>query len=174
MADLTNEVEVEGSVLAFVHVDDSGTDPVRTICALVSKEDITVTVDEDNEDFNPAVQRRTRRIRTNNTVDIELSSAVAPDLEALSLLGLVDSDGAMTFDATDRKILASDDEYIEIGYFNDEPDFSTVDMVADSELLNRFEDVEFASPELDASASPPMVSMTGWVEGAYYVDYSPA
>lgn len=174
MADLTTNVEVEGAVAAFVHVDESGTDPVRTVCALTSKEDLSIPIDEDSEDFNPAAERRTRRIRTNNTIDIELSTAMASDLSALSLLGVVDSDGKVTFDSSDRKILESNDEYLEIAYFGDEPDYSTVDMVADSELLHRFVDVEIVSPEVDASASPPTVSLTGWVEGAYYVDYSPA
>lgn len=174
MADITTNIEVEGAVAAFVHVDESGTDPVRTVCALTSKEDLTITLDEDNEDFNPAAERRTRRIRTNNTIDLEVSTAIASDLEALSLLGLVDSDGQVTFDSSDRKVLAENDEYLEIGYFGDEPDYSTVDMVADSELLHRFEDVEFVSPEVDPSASPPMVSLTAWVEGAFYVDYNPA
>lgn len=174
MADVTNNIEVEGAIAAFVHVNDSDTEPVRTVLALTSKEDLTVTVDESSEDFNPAAERRTRRIRTNNTIDLELSTAVASDLEALSLLGLTDTDGQVTFDSSDRKILASDDEYVEIAYFGDEPDYSAVDIEADSELLHRFEDVEIVSPEVDASASPPMVSLTAWVEGAFYVDYSSA
>lgn len=171
MVDLTTETEVEGAILAFVHVDESGTDPVRTVCALTTKEDLTITIEEDNEDFNPAYQRRTRRIRTNNTIDIELSTALAPDLSALSLLGIADSDGKVTFDSSDRKLLAPD-EFVEIGYFSDEPDFATIDMVADSELLHRFSDVEIANPEVDPSASPPTVSLVGWVEGDFWIDYA--
>lgn len=174
MADVTQNVEVEGAIAAFLHVDESGTEPVRTVCALTSKEDLTVTVEEDNEDFIPAAERRTRRIRTNNTIDIELSTAIAPDLSALSLLGIADADGQVTFDSSSRKILSADDAYIEIAYFGDEPDYSTVDMVADSELLHRFADVEIVSPEVDASASPPMVTLTGWVEGGFWLDYNPA
>lgn len=173
MADITTNVEVEGAVAAFVHVDESGASPVRTVLMLTTKEDLTVTVDEDSEDFNPAAERRTRRIRTNNTIDIELSTAIASDLSALSLIGITDSNGQVTFNSSDRKILASNSEYIEIAYFGDEPDYATVDMVADSELLHRFEDVEIVSPEVDPSSSPPMVSLTGWVEGGFWIDYNP-
>lgn len=172
MADITNELEVEGSIVAVIHTDESGTEPVRTVLGLATKDDLSVEVDEDSEDFNPATRRRTSRIRTNNTIDIEVSSAIAPDLEALELIGLSDADGKVTFDSSARK--TNGDELIEIAYFDSEPDFETVDVVADSELLHRAEDCELTSPEIAPSETPPTASWTWWVEGDFWVDYTPA
>ncbi|GAB3669557.1 hypothetical protein [Halopiger thermotolerans] len=172
MADITNNLEVEGSVVSVVHCDESGTDPVRTVLGLCTKDDLSVTIDESNEDFNPGSERRTRRFRTDNTIDVEVVSAIAPDLEALSKIGVVDSDGKITFDKSDREV--NGDEYIEIAYFADEPDFSTADIPADSELLHRFADCELTSPEVDPSSTPPTASWTWWVEGDAWIDYVPS
>ncbi|KDE60616.1 hypothetical protein EL22_00035 [Halostagnicola sp. A56] len=172
MADITNSLEVEGSIVSVIHVDESGAEPVRTVLGLCTKDDLSVTVDESNEDFNPGSQRRTKRFRTNNTIDVEVASAVAPDLEALELIGVADSDGKITFDSSDRQ--TGDDEYLEIAYFADEPDFGSVDIPADSELLHRFADCEVTSPEIDPSATPPTASWTFWVEGDAWISYSPS
>lgn len=174
MANITTESEVEGSIATVIHVDDSGTDPVRTVLALATKDDLSISIDEDSEDFNPGKQRRTERIRTSNTVEVEVATAVATDLDALETVGIVDSTGKVTFDTGDRRILESNDEYVEVAYFSDEPDFGTVDMEADSDLLHRFADLELTSPEMDPSETPPMVSWTWWVEGGYWFDYSSA
>ena len=170
MADITNEVEVEASMVAIVHVDDSGTDPVRTVLGLTTKDDLSIPIEEENEDFNPSTERRTRRIRTTNTIDIEVSTAMAPDLEALELVGIADSNGKITFDSSDRDL--GPDVYIEVAYFADEPDFSAVAIPADTELTPRAGDVEIANPEVDPSASPAMMSFTAWVEGDFWVSYS--
>ncbi|WP_323192418.1 hypothetical protein [Halostella sp. PRR32] len=154
----SQENEVEGSIVHVIHVDDSGTDPVRTVLALATKDDISVTIDEDNEDFNAAAERRTRRYRTNGTADLEVASAIDVDMEAMKLAGLVDSNGDVTFDTTDRRIEAPD-EYVEIAYFRDE-----AQDYANAELVHRFHDVEATSPEVDPSATPPLLSWTWWVE----------
>lgn len=172
MADITNDLEVEGSIVSVIHCDESGADPVRTVLGLCTKDDLSVTIDESNEDFNPASERRTRRFRTNNTIDVEVASAIAPDLEALELIGVTDSDGKITFNSSDRQTGA--DEYLEVAYFADEPDFSAADIPADSELLHRFADCEVTSPEIDPSATPPTASWTFWVEGDAWIDYSPS
>ena len=170
MADITNEVEVEASMVAIVHADDSGTDPVRTVLGLTTKDDLSIPIEEENEDFNPSTERRTRRIRTSNTIDIEVSTAMAPDLEALELVGIADSNGKITFDSSARDL--GPDVYIEVAYFADEPEFSTVVIPDDTELTHRAGDVEIANPEVDPSASPAMMSFTAWVEGDFWVSYS--
>ena len=172
MADLTNEVEVEASMVAIVHVDDSGTDPVRTVLALTTKDDLSIPIEEENEDFTPSPERRTRRIRTSNTIGIEVSTAMAPDLEALELMGIADSNGKITFDSSARELGA--DMYIEVAYFADEPDFSTVSIPGETELTHRAGDVEIANPEVDPSATPAMASFTAWVEGDFWISYSTA
>lgn len=169
MADVTTDVEVEGSVVAVVHVDNTGTSPVRTVLALASKGDLAVTIEEESADFSPGSDRRTRRYRTNNQITIEVASAMATTLEALELIGIVDSNGEVTFGTADREI-DSPDHYIEVAYFSDEPDFATVDMVTDSELLHRFEDLELANPEVDPSETPPLASWVWWVEGSMWFD----
>ncbi|WP_135827299.1 hypothetical protein [Halorussus halobius] len=172
--EITSELEVEGSVVAVLHVDESETESVRTVLGNCTKDDLSISTDESNEDFNPGSKRRTKRYRTNNTIDVEVASAIAPDLAALEKIGIVDSDGKITFDSSDRKTLASDDEYIEVAYFDYDPDYSAVDVEADSELLHRFEDCELTSPEVDPSSTPPTASWTWWVEGGFWVDYSSA
>lgn len=172
MADITNELEVEGSITAVIHCDESGADPVRTVLGLCTKDDLSVSVDESDDDFNPGSQRRTKRFRTNNTVDVEITSAIAPGLEALEMIGVADSDGKLTFDSSDRKV--NGDEYLEIAYFADKPDYSAVDVPTDSELLHRFADCEVTSPEVDPSATPPTVSFTAWVEGDFWINYQPS
>lgn len=172
MADITNDLEVEGSIVSVIHCDESGTDPVRTVLGLCTKDDLSVSVDESDDSFDPGSQRRTKRIRTSNTIDVEVASAIAPDLEALELIGVADADGKITFDSSDRK--TGEDEYLEVAYFADEPDFDAVDIPADAELLHRFHDCEVTSPEIDPSSTPPTASWTTWVEGDAWIDYTPS
>ena len=173
MPDTTSSTEVQGSLVSVIHVDESGEEPERTVLALADKDNLSLSVDEDDEDFNPGSERRTRRYRTNNTIDIEVQSAVSPSLETLELVGIVDEEGKATFSTSDRQILEEDDEYIEIAYWDHEPDFETVDVVEDSELLQRFADLELTSPEFDPSETPLQVSWTWWVEGGYWPSYQP-
>ena len=157
----TNDVEVEGSLAHLIHVDDSGEDPVRTLLALTAREELNLTTDENDESFEPAHERRTRRYRLHNTADLEVGSAIDADLEAFELVGLVDSDGAMTFDTESRRLRPEDDEYIELAY-------GTAEGFAfgDAELVHRFEDVELVNPEVDMGSVPPLVSWTWWIHGA--------
>jgi hypothetical protein len=173
MADLTTDDAVTGSQVAITHVDDSGTDPVRTVLALAAKDDLTVTIEDEEEDFNPAARYATRRYIVSGTIDIEVSSAVATDLSQLELLSISDSNDQLNRQPGDRRIGADGNAYVEFAFFDGEPDFGSVDLVADSEILMRFGDVQIANPEVDASASPIMVSFQGWVSGEMYFDYVP-
>ena len=46
MADLITQTKVDGPVVGVVHVDDSGTEPVRTVLFHATKGDLSLTVDE--------------------------------------------------------------------------------------------------------------------------------
>lgn len=162
----TADNEVEGSIVHVIHVDESTTEPTRTVLALATKDDLSLSIDESNESFDPAAQRRTRRYRTNNTADLEVASAIDVDMEAMELVGLVDSNGTITFDSGARRISSDDDEYVEIAYFSAENS-----NYADAELVHRLEDVEATSPEVDPSATPPLLSWTWWIEGTIHFAY---
>lgn len=167
----STDTEIEGSVVFLIHVDDSGTDPVRTILALTSEDDLNLSIDEDEEEFNPAGDRSTRRYRTNHTVDLEAGSIIDVDFEALELVGLVDADGNLTFDTANRRLDPADDEYLEIGYATlDDESIS----FSDFDLVHRFHDVELSSPEIDMSATPPLVSWTWMVHGDIVFNYTTA
>lgn len=166
---LTNETEVEGTIIHVIHVDDSDTEPERTVLALVDRDGMSMSIDEEEGEFNPAVKRRTQRYRTNNTADLEVSSVMAVDLESMELIGLVDTDGRLTFDTDSRRLRPSDDEYIEIAYGNAEGfDF------ADAELVHRFEDIEATSPEVNMGDVPPLVSWTFMIHGEIWWNYEEA
>lgn len=165
-ASTTND-EVEGSIAHVLHVDESGTDPVRTLLALFTKEDLTLTIEDESEEFNPAAERRTRRIRTNNTIDLEGATPFAADLSAMQLIGFADENGRLTFDPANRRLRPEDNEFIEIAYQTTEGA-----AYSDAELVHRLEDVEFTSPEVDMSASPPLTSFTAWVEGDVWFAYN--
>ena len=165
----SNDTEVSGELIHVMHVDESGTDPVRTVLALAGKDDLSLSADEDTEDFNPAAERRTRRYRTTNTGDFELSSVMAADMEALELIGLVDaSDGSLTFDNDSRQLKPADNEFIEISYHDTE-----AEAYADAQLVHRLEDVETMSPEVSMSDTPPVTSFTMMVHGAVIFNYTP-
>lgn len=172
MATTTNDTKVEGSVAAVIHLTYNDTDLVweRTVLALTTKDDLSATVDEDDESIDLSTRRRTQRHRTNNTVDVEVTSAVAPDVEVLTLVGVVDADGNLETGTAARTVDSADDEYIELAYFDYEPDFGAVDVVADSELLHRFADCELTSPEIDPSETPITASWTWWVDGTFTVN----
>lgn len=161
--DLSTEDEVNGSIVNVILVDDSGTDPVRTVLALATKGDLSVSVDEDTESFDLAAQRRTERYRTNNEIDIEVSKAISTDQQALQDLGLIDDTGALDFSDESREL--GTDQYLEIGYSNDELDYSTDPGPADFDLLHRASDVEIMAGDIDPSGTPPTVSFTAMVHG---------
>ena len=166
--DTSTENEVEGSVVNVIHVDDSGTDPVRTVLALATKDDLSISIDEGTESFDPANVRRTQRYRTNNKIDIEVSSALSTDLAELQLIGLVDDSGAITFDTNDRELGA--DEYLEIAYSSDDLDYSNDPGPTDFEMVHRANNVEIMAGDIDPSSVPPTVSFTAMVEGELIVD----
>ena len=166
----TQATEVEGSVVYVIHVDESGAEDVRTAISLLTKDDLELTIDEDEEELDLASERRTRRYRTHNTADLEVSQPFDVDLEAAELAGIVDNadDGRLTFGTNARRLRPEDDEYIEIAYFNEENlDYEQ------AELVHRFEDVEAMSPEIDMSEVPPILGWTWIVHGTIYLDYTP-
>ena len=165
-SETTTNDEVAAPIVHILHVDESGAEPVRTLLALVTKEDLTLTLEDENEEFNPAAERRTRRIPTNNTADLEMASPFAADLSAMELIGFADSNGKLVTDPDGRKLSPSNDEYLEIAYQESEGA-----AYADAELVHRVEDVQFVSPEIDLSATPPVTSFTAWIEGEIWLAY---
>lgn len=172
MVDVTNTTEVEGPIASVIHVDDTGAEVSRTVLGLTTRDALEVNIDEDEVDWDPSTQRRTKRIRTNNTIDIEVESAFATDLEAVDLIGIADAadDGRVTFDNDDRKW--GDDIYIELAFFGDEPDFDTVDIIEDAEVVYRGSEVETANLDMNAGDVPPMWTATFWIEGDLWLDAS--
>jgi len=166
--DTSTEDEVEGSVVNVIYVDNSGSEVVRTVLALATKDDLSISIDEGTESFDPANVRRTQRHRTNNEIDIEVASALSTDLADLQLIGLVDDSGAITFDTDDRELGA--DEYLEIAYSADDLDYSDDPGPADFEMVHRASDVEIVAGDIDPSSVPPTVSFTAMVEGELTVD----
>jgi len=162
--------KVSGSIVNVIHVDNSGTDPQRTVVALATKDDLSITLDESTEDFDPAVQRRTERIRTNNQIDIEVSQALSTEQDALEKLGITDGSGKLTFTNDGREL--GSDVYLEIAYSDDELDYSTDPGPTDFELVHRAADVEIMVDDIDPSETPPTIGFTAMVEGDFTVNAS--
>ena len=171
--DSTTETEVTAKQVAIVYATWNDTDSSydRTILALASKDDLTITDEAEDTDFTPSAEYSTRRYATSGTMDLEISSAVATDLSALEMLGIVDSEGKYIKSGPERRIGFGEDEHLEFAYFNFEPDYANVDIVADSELLNRFSNLKVQNPEFDPSEAPLTVSLECWVEGEVWMDY---
>jgi len=166
--DTSTETEITGSIVNVIHVDNSGTDPTRTVLALATKDDLGVTIDESTESFDPANVRRTQRYRTNNEIDIEVSSAISTDLADLQKIGIVDDSGAIDFSEGSRDL--GSEKYIEIAYSDAELDYSNDPGPSDYEMTHRASDVEIMAGDIDPSAVPPTVSFTVMVEGTLTVD----
>ena len=171
MATTTNDNEVEGSIVHVIHAEWDDTNAVydRTVLALTTKDDLSVSIDESDESFDLASERRTRRYRTNNTIDLEVSSAIDVDMAAAERIGIVNADGELTFDSAARKIGYDTDEHIEIAYYNAE----STDIL-DAELVHRFSDCELTNPEIDPSSTPPLLSWTWMVDGTAHLNYDPS
>lgn len=171
MATTTTDAEVEGSIVHIIHAvwDDTNSVYDRTVLALATKDDLSISVDESDESLDLASERRTRRYRTNNTVDLEVSSAIDVDMEAAELIGIVDADGRLTFDSSSRKVGFGTDEHIEVAYYNTE----STDIL-DAELVHRFSDCKLTNPEIDPSSTPPLLSWTWMVEGDAHLAYDPS
>lgn len=165
--DTSTDEEVEGSVVNLIHVDNSGTDPTRTVLALANRDDLSITIDESDEDFNPAKDRRTRRYRTTNTVTVEATSAISTDQDALNTVGVVDENGKLVFDTDNREW--GTDYYLEVAYTDDELDYSTDPGPTDFDLVHRFGDIEVSVGDIDASSVPPTVGLTFMVEGEVHI-----
>lgn len=166
--DLSSETEVAGQIVDVIHVDNSGTDPVRTVLALATKDDLSVSFDESTEAFDKAIQRRTERFRTSNEVDVEITQGISTDLDALETIGIVDADGVIDFSDASRDL--GSDEYIELGFHSDELDYETDPGPTDYDQAHRLHDVETMLGDIDPSATPPTVSFTVMVEGDYDMD----
>jgi len=159
---------LEGSIVNVMHVDNSGTDPIRTVLALADKDNLSMPIDENDEDFDPASKRRTKRFRTNNTITVEVTSAIATDLDALETVGIVDSDGVVSFDPADRDW--GSDYHLELGYSNSEMDYSNDPGPADFDLVHRGDDIKVVAGDVDPSTTPIEASMTFWIEGDLDLD----
>lgn len=169
--DLSTETEVSGQLVDVIHVDNSGVDPVRTVLALATKDDLSVSFDEGTESFDTAVQRRTKRFRTSNQIDVEVTQAISTDLAALDTLGLVDSSAnGSPIDFSDASRELGTDAYIELGFHADELDYSTDPGPTDYDQMHRLSDVETMLNDIDPSAVPPTLAFTIMVEGDYEMD----
>jgi len=166
--DPTTETELSGQIVNVIYTDASDTDPERTVLALATKDDLSVGVDETTEDFDTAIRRRTKRNRTNNSIDLEVTQAISTDLEALETVGIVDADGTIDFSDANRDL--GDDEYIELGFSDDELDYETDPGPTDFDAMHRLHDVETMLDGIDPSAVPPTVSLVFMVEGDYDMD----
>lgn len=170
--DPSTETELSGQLVDVIHVDNSGTDPERTVLALATKDDLSVGVDESTEDFDTAIERRTRRNRTSNTIDIEVTQAISTDLAALDTLGVVDTENEGALDFSDAARDLGTDAYLELGFHADELDYSTDPGPSDYDQLHRADDVETMLDGIDPSAVPPTVSLVFMIEGEYKMDAS--
>ncbi len=170
----TQDVEVEGSLVFIIHAewDDVETAFTRTVVSLLTKDDLELTIEEEEEELNLASQRRTRRYRTHNTATMQVSSPIDVDLEAAALMGIVDTtdDGRLTFGTDARTISRDTGEFVEIAYFNEEDE--DVDL-ANAELIHRLENVEAMNPEIDMSSTPPLMGWEWIIHGAIWLDYDP-
>ena len=175
MTSLSTQTEVEGSLVSVLlaEYDDASTEWTRTVLSQATKEDLSISFDESSEEFDQGSFRRNKRYRVSNTIDVEIATAVATDLDALESLGVVNSNGKATWDTDSRRITNGGDtqQALELAYWKDEPDFSSVDVEADSEILNRFTDVKVVVEDLDPSSTPPLMSLMMWVEGGFWFDY---
>ena len=166
----TQSREVVGSLVYIIHAewDDTASEYTRTALSLLTKDDLTLTIEEEEEELNLASQRRTKRYRTFNTATFEVSSPIDIDLEQLDMIGFVDTDddGALKFGRGDRTISSDDGEFIEVAYFDDEGQ-----ELADAELIHRMADVEAMNPELDLSETPPIVEWEWMIHGDIWMDY---
>lgn len=170
--DPTSDSEISAEIVHVVHVDESGTSPVRTYLALAEKDGLTVSIEGEDESFRPGSERRERRYRTSNTVDIEVQSPRDVNDELLDILGVVDvaNNNQLDFSKAARTISSADNEYIELIYFDREDPAG----IADAQAIDRYADLELADDiEYDASETPPILSWTWWVEGDIWWGYTP-
>jgi hypothetical protein len=180
---VTTDTEVEGNTLLIMHATWNETDSKydRKVLALADKDEVTITVDDEEENWSPSGEKRNRGYITGEDVEFEIGVVEAEDLSALDELGIVDteaSDGVKFNNSTaDRRIGFSDSNpaAIEFGLFKDDQlqnaKDANLDAIADSELLKRCEGVKIRAGESDLSSTPVMSSISARVEGDYYYDY---
>jgi nucleotide-binding universal stress UspA family protein len=138
----TNSSEIEGSQVAIILCDETGAEPARSILALSTKGDLSTAFDEDSEDFTPGAERQTRQYRTSQTFTVEVSSALAADLEAMTEIGLASDSGTdgieFSTSTDDRRIGFGEEKYVEVAYLADElpSDLSTFDVADDTEAFS--------------------------------------
>lgn len=156
MATRTNNETVDARVVNVAVVPEDGAD--KQVLALVEREEVSLSIDEEDEDFEPATETRTRRIPTTEEVTIELGGAIDVDAEALEVLGFVDAEGKYIRDGG-RRAAEVYIEYIDVDDWEAEP-----------ELVHRAEDVEWKLDGIDAE-SPAQFEAEGNVEGDLYLAY---
>ena len=150
--------EVSGELVHVVHVDSSGN---RTLLALATKDGLSIGTDESTEDVDIGAETRTRRYRTSNAPTLEVESVIAVDTSAAEQVGLVDTDGKLTFDKSNRRL---EDGHILIEYYSSEGDPAV-------DFGHRFDDVEATGVEIDPSSTPPVLSWTWNVHGPAWLRY---
>lgn len=162
MATLTNENEVVGATVALCLAEVEDDTWQYTVLSTVT--DLDFNLDEGDDDWEPAHRRRTKRYRLNNTADLDVDGVVDDELEMLSEVGYLDENGAMQFGRDERRHEGDDGEYLTLHYFDHEPDFESVNMIDDAELVNLFGDVEATGLDIDPMATPPETNITFWIE----------
>jgi len=180
---VTSDTEVEGSTLLIMHATWNETDTAydRTVLALADKDEVSITVDEDEETWSPSGEKRNRGYITGEDVEFEIGVVEAEDLSALDKLGIVDttaSDGVRFNNTPDARRIGFEDSNpaaIEFGLFKGDQlqnaKDDNLDAIADSELLKRCEGVKIRAGDSDLSSTPVLSSISARVEGAYYYDY---
>jgi len=180
---VTSDTAVEGSTLLIMHATWNETESTydRKVLALTDKDEVSITVGEDEETWSPSGEKRNRGYITAEDVEFEIGVVEAEDLSALDELGIVDTettDGVKFNNTTDARRIGFEDSNpaaIEFGLFKDDQlqnaKDDNLDAIADSEVLKRCEGVKIRAGDSDLSSTPVMNSISARVEGAYYFDY---
>jgi hypothetical protein len=152
--------ELSGAFLEIVKVTDpDGTASVVTLG--FTTDDVEVSVSEDEASAEGHSDRRRKRRRTYNEVELTVSSFVEPTLETLDEAGIIDSanSGALQFDTESRTWDAC-----LIRVYEDEEDASPA-------LIHRFDEVEWSMPDgLTYPSDFATAGLTGWVHGSVQLD----
>jgi len=181
--DATTDTEVEASTVLVFHATWNSTNSEydRTALALVDRDELSITVDEEEETWSPSGKKRERGYIIGEDIQFEIGVVESEDLSALEELGVVDTsdaDGVVFDNSTSSRRFGFEDSNpsaIEFGLFKDDQlenaKNDNLDAIADSELLRRCEGVKIRAGDSDLSSTPLLSSLTARVEGKYYYDY---
>ena len=179
----TTDEEVEASTVLVFHATWNETDSSydRKVLALVDKDDLSITIDENEETWTTGGEKRERSYITEESIEFEATTAIANDLTGLVEVGIADdsdADGIAFDNSTGSRRIGFGDSNpaaIEFGLFKDDQlqnaKDQNLDAIADSEVLKRMEGVKIRAGDIDASSTPVTASFSGKVEGKLYFDY---